>query len=105
MTAHPGPMPVPARVTAALDVAGLWGPEVDLALGGEEPITIVESWIDWDGTLHKDEITSYSPLQPSAPVQPSASTPEYHPNCPYHGTIRSQRYCGICRSIRIGTMP
>jgi hypothetical protein len=42
VTAHPGPLPVPARITTALDAADLWGPEVDRALGGEEPM--VDDW-------------------------------------------------------------
>lgn len=42
MTAHPGPLPVPARITLALDSAGLWGPQVDVDLGGVEPM--VDEW-------------------------------------------------------------
>lgn len=42
MTAHPGPLPVPARITMALDRAGLYGPAVDIALGGVEPM--VDEW-------------------------------------------------------------
>ncbi|MDD4866194.1 MAG: hypothetical protein PHQ28_03410 [Mycobacterium sp.] len=34
--------PIPARITIALDLAGLWGPEVDRQLGGEEPM--VDEW-------------------------------------------------------------
>ena len=34
--------PIPARITIALDSAGLWGPEVDRRLGGEEPM--VDEW-------------------------------------------------------------
>lgn len=34
--------PNPARITAALDAAGLWGPEVDRACGVEEPT--VDLW-------------------------------------------------------------
>lgn len=34
--------PYPQRITAALDLAGLYGPEVDRALGGEEPM--VDEW-------------------------------------------------------------
>jgi hypothetical protein len=32
----------PSRITAALDNAELWGPEVDVALGGVEPM--VDEW-------------------------------------------------------------
>jgi len=42
MTAHHGPLPVPARITMALDRAGLYGPAVDIALGGVEPM--VDEW-------------------------------------------------------------
>lgn len=42
MTAHPGPLPVPARITLALDAAGLFGPQVDIDLGGVEPM--VDEW-------------------------------------------------------------
>jgi hypothetical protein len=34
--------PTPERITAALDMAGLYGPEVDEALGGQEPM--VDEW-------------------------------------------------------------
>lgn len=34
--------PTPERITAALDMAGLYGPEVDTALGGQEPM--VDEW-------------------------------------------------------------
>lgn len=30
--------PIPYRITAALDMCGMYGPEVDRALGGEEPM-------------------------------------------------------------------
>lgn len=42
MTAHPGPMPQPARITQALDRIGAHGPWVDVALGGVEPM--VDDW-------------------------------------------------------------
>jgi hypothetical protein len=128
VTAHAGPPPVPARITMALDAAGLWGPEVDVALGGVEPmvdeweagtrlptreqverlaelttmpvayfytpaeewesrptrtficernrrpenrLTIVESHIDWDGVLHRQELTP-----PKPPYRPRTRTPE-----------------------------
>ncbi|MEU4703416.1 hypothetical protein [Nonomuraea dietziae] len=35
-------VPVPYRITTALDLCGLYGPEVDRALGGEEPM--VDQW-------------------------------------------------------------
>lgn len=35
-------VPYPERITAALDMADLYGPEVDEALGGEEPM--VDEW-------------------------------------------------------------
>lgn len=34
--------PTPERITAALDICDLYGPEVDEALGGEEPM--VDEW-------------------------------------------------------------
>lgn len=34
--------PTPQRITTALDLCGLYGPEVDRALGGEEPM--VDEW-------------------------------------------------------------
>jgi DNA-binding transcriptional regulator YiaG len=34
--------PTPERITAALDIQGLYGPEVDEALGGQEPM--VDEW-------------------------------------------------------------
>ena len=40
--AYAGQVPTPERITLALDFAGLNGPEVDLALGGEEPM--VDEW-------------------------------------------------------------
>lgn len=42
MTDHRGPLPVPARITDALDQMGAEGPEVDIALGGVEPM--VDQW-------------------------------------------------------------
>jgi hypothetical protein len=42
MTAHNGPLPVPARITMALDMRELYGPEVDRACGVEEPA--VDEW-------------------------------------------------------------
>jgi len=53
---HPGPLPVPARITAALDIRELHGDQVDRDLGvwtspaeGWEPGTAVDRWED--GTL------------------------------------------------------
>src|SRR5580700_2707363 len=37
-----GETPTPERITQALDLCGLYGPEVDQALGGEEPM--VDEW-------------------------------------------------------------
>lgn len=34
--------PTPGRITAALDLRGLYGPYVDMACGGEEPM--VDQW-------------------------------------------------------------
>jgi hypothetical protein len=42
MTDHRGPIPVPARITVALDSIGAEGPWVDEALGGQEPM--VDQW-------------------------------------------------------------
>lgn len=39
---YDGKTPTPERITIALDHAGLYGPEVDEALGGEEPM--VDEW-------------------------------------------------------------
>jgi hypothetical protein len=42
VTGHAGPPPVPARITDALNAIGADGPEVDVALGGVEPM--VDEW-------------------------------------------------------------
>lgn len=42
MTDHRGPIPVPARITMALDRIGANGPQVDIDLGGAEPM--VDQW-------------------------------------------------------------
>lgn len=39
---YAGKTPVPERITMALDLRQLYGPEVDQALGGEEPM--VDEW-------------------------------------------------------------
>jgi hypothetical protein len=39
---YAGQQPTPERITIALDFRGLWGPEVDQMLGGEEPM--VDEW-------------------------------------------------------------
>jgi hypothetical protein len=39
---YSGKTPTPERITAALDMCQLYGPEVDRALGGEEPM--VDEW-------------------------------------------------------------
>ena len=42
MRTRPLSTPNPARITTALDLANLYGPEVDVALGGAEPM--VDQW-------------------------------------------------------------
>lgn len=44
MTDHHGPIPVPARITIALDAIDAEGPQVDIDLGGVEPM--VDEWED-----------------------------------------------------------
>lgn len=39
---YAGRKPTPERITSALDIRSLYGPEVDQALGGEEPM--VDQW-------------------------------------------------------------
>ena len=39
---YAGKTPTPERITAALDIREMYGPEVDQALGGEEPM--VDEW-------------------------------------------------------------
>ena len=39
---YAGKTPTPERITIALDMRGLFGPEVDQSLGGEEPM--VDEW-------------------------------------------------------------
>lgn len=39
---YAGKTPTPERITTALNLCGLYGPEVDQALGGEEPM--VDEW-------------------------------------------------------------
>jgi hypothetical protein len=39
---YAGKTPTPERITAALDIRMLYGPEVDQALGGEEPM--IDEW-------------------------------------------------------------
>lgn len=39
---YTGQVPTPRRITIALDCCNLYGPEVDAALGGEEPM--VDEW-------------------------------------------------------------
>ena len=39
---YAGKVPTPERITLALNFCALYGPEVDLALGGEEPM--VDEW-------------------------------------------------------------
>jgi len=136
MTAHSGPLPVPARITLALDAAQLWGPQVDIDLGGVEPmvddweagrslptpeqverlaaltghpvgwfyasaeaweteptrifmcqrnrrpenaLTVVRSWVDWDGVQHIEQETPerppYRPRRPRTPSTPETTVP------------------------------
>ncbi len=126
MTAR-GPVPVPARITMALDAINAYGPEVDRALGGEEPmvddweagkylptpeqvaklaemtghpveffyrpadeldgtvtficdrrrrgenaLTVIKTNVDYDGVLHREQLTPdrppYRPRKPATPV-------------------------------------
>ena len=46
--------PTPERITAALDIRSLYGPEVDEALGGQEPM--VDEWETGERVPTKDQI-------------------------------------------------
>lgn len=66
--------PVPARITAALDLCGLYGPEVDHACGVEEPA--VDRWEAGELVLTGEQVRAlarltgfpvaffYQPMQP-----------------------------------------
>lgn len=46
--------PTPGRITAALDIRGLYGPEVDEALGGQEPM--VDEWESGERVPTKEQV-------------------------------------------------
>lgn len=50
----------PQQITLALDLAGLYGPEVDRALGGEEPM--VDEWEAGTRTPTHDELVALADL-------------------------------------------
>lgn len=52
--------PVPERITIALDAAGLWGPEVDRALGVEEPT--VDLWETGELVPSPDQVRALAKL-------------------------------------------
>lgn len=52
--------PTPERITAALDICGLYGPEVDEALGGEEPM--VDEWETGERIPTKEEMHALAQL-------------------------------------------
>lgn len=135
MTTHHGPVPVPARITIALDMAGLYGPKVDEELGGFEPmvddweagksfptpaqvqklsemtgfpvawfyapadelggemrvfvcdrsrrgengLTILRSWVDWDGVLQVVEETPPRPPKRRAAAKPPPAAAQAPP--------------------------
>ena len=77
-TGHPAPV-VPARITLALDAAGLWGPDVDLACGAREPD--VDHW--------EAGITTPTPEQVRLLADLTGMTPAYFylPLTPDQGPI------------------
>lgn len=52
--------PTPERITAALDIEGLYGPEVDRALGGEEPM--VDEWETGEQIPTREQIEALARL-------------------------------------------
>jgi transcriptional regulator with XRE-family HTH domain len=52
--------PTPERITAALDIRGLYGPEVDEALGGEEPM--VDEWESGERVPTKEQVRALARL-------------------------------------------
>jgi transcriptional regulator with XRE-family HTH domain len=50
----------PARITAALDAAKLWGPQVDIQLGGREPM--VDEWEAGTRTPTEEQIRALAEL-------------------------------------------
>lgn len=54
------PTPVPERITAALDIRGLYGPEVDRACGVEEPA--VDLWEAGDLVPTREQVEGLARL-------------------------------------------
>lgn len=52
--------PTPERITAALDICDLYGPEVDKALGGEEPM--VDEWETGERIPTKEQLHALARL-------------------------------------------
>lgn len=52
--------PTPERITAALDMASLYGPEVDQALSGQEPM--VDEWESGDRIPTKEQVHALARL-------------------------------------------
>ena len=52
--------PTPERITAALDMCDLYGPEVDRALGGEEPM--VDEWETGERIPTQEQVEALSRL-------------------------------------------
>jgi hypothetical protein len=52
--------PTPERITAALDMCDLYGPEVDVALGGQEPM--VDEWESGERIPTREQIEALSRL-------------------------------------------
>lgn len=60
MTDHRGPLPVPARITLALDSRGMWGAWVDEACGVEEPA--VDEWESGDRVPTRAQVEALAEL-------------------------------------------
>lgn len=54
------PAVVPGRITLALDLCGLYGPEVDIALGGREPM--VDEWEEGTRAPTREQVVALSAL-------------------------------------------
>lgn len=52
--------PTPERITAALNMSDLYGPEVDVALGGQEPM--VDEWESGERIPTKDQVQALARL-------------------------------------------
>lgn len=52
--------PTPERITAALDICNLYGPEVDEALGGQEPM--VDEWETGERIPTTEQVRALSKL-------------------------------------------